>query len=103
MRRHLLSTLLKQHKTSITKKEYLDLGRKFDGYSFSDLTNLCKEASMSPIRELSANAVIKTKAENLRAISYDDVAGSARFIRPSTTRETLLALLEWDQKYGASG
>jgi SpoVK/Ycf46/Vps4 family AAA+-type ATPase len=102
-RANLIGNLLRQHKTKMAEKELAALGKQFDGYSFSDLTNVCKEASMMPVRELPTKAVATLKPEKLRPITAADVSASAKAIRPSTTKECLLELLEWDHKYGASG
>lgn len=49
--------------------------RATDGYSASDLTALCKEAAMGPVRELGA-AIAKVRLETIRPIKLHDFAAA---------------------------
>ena len=42
--------LLSKHHNKLSEKELTQLSRDLDGYSFSDITALAKDASLGPIR-----------------------------------------------------
>eukprot|EP01107_Rhizomastix_libera_P004982 TRINITY_DN18165_c0_g1_i1.p1 TRINITY_DN18165_c0_g1~~TRINITY_DN18165_c0_g1_i1.p1 ORF type:complete len:500 (-),score=144.75 TRINITY_DN18165_c0_g1_i1:38-1486(-) len=71
-----------------------------EGYSGSDLTMLCREAALVPLRQLGAN-VRNVAAEDVRLVSLDDFKEALKMIRPSVSQESLRQLEEWNNKYGA--
>ena len=56
-RHELLSNLLKQSKNSITCEELKEISRLTQGYSGSDLTQLAKDAAMTPLREMTSQQI----------------------------------------------
>ena len=59
-RQELLSNLLKQSKNSITNEQMKDISMKTDGYSGSDLTQLAKDAAMTPLREMTSQQITRS-------------------------------------------
>lgn len=51
----LLSILLKKNENTISEEELRTLTNRSDGYSCADIHNLCREAAMGPIRDVSIN------------------------------------------------
>ena len=45
---------------------------KMEGYSASEITDIIKEASMLPIRELSRKMIETVEKKNIRAVRYED-------------------------------
>ena len=56
-RNELLANLLKQSKNSITCEELKEISRLTQGYSGSDLTQLAKDAAMTPLREMTSQQI----------------------------------------------
>ena len=54
-RRSLLSILLQKNDNTITEEEISLLTERSQGYSCADIHNLCREAAMGPIRDISVN------------------------------------------------
>lgn len=51
----LLSILLKKNENTIQQEEMKRLTERTEGYSCADINNLCREAAMGPIRDISIN------------------------------------------------
>eukprot|EP01034_Spumella_vulgaris_P026162 gene26162-32697_t len=73
-----------------------------EGYSGSDLSAVCHEAALGPIRELGAAALRTIKAEEVRCINDQDFVNAVRNIRPSVSQDTLQAFVKWSQQFGVS-
>lgn len=46
--------LMKKNNNSLTPKDVIEIAQSTDGYSGADLKNLCADAAMTCLRELSA-------------------------------------------------
>lgn len=71
-----------------------------EGYSASDLTALCREAALGPVRELGP-AVASVKVDRIRPLQLRDFADALQVIRPSLSREQLKTFEEFTREYGA--
>ena len=54
-RRTLLAILLKKNENTVSEADMEVLTRRTEGYSCADINNLCREAAMGPIRDISVN------------------------------------------------
>jgi spastin len=73
--------------------------RATDGYSASDLTALCREAALGPVRELGP-AIATARADKIRPVRLADFSAALAVIRPSLNREQLRAFDEFTRDYG---
>ena len=71
------------------------------GYSGSDMSALCKEAAMRPIRELSTELLITVDASSLRPISVGDFEKAVMVSRPSVSHDSLKAFEDWNISFGS--
>ncbi|EFC40297.1 predicted protein [Naegleria gruberi] len=71
-----------------------------EGFSGSDLTALCKETSMVPLREISMDQLISIDARKIRPIVLKDFQSSLVHVRPSTSQDTIKKLEKWNESYG---
>ncbi len=71
------------------------------GYSASDLTELCRDAALGPVRELGSAVIACVRAGEIRPIARSDFESSLRNIRPSVSPQSLKALELWNQQYGS--
>lgn len=71
------------------------------GFSGADVTNLCKEAAMGPIRKL---IDIQSLAENtpLPPITVDDFEAALNYCKPSVCDEDLGIYEQWNAKFGCA-
>lgn len=72
------------------------------GYSGSDMTALCKDAAMQPLRNL-GEALLTTPIDKIRPISLDDFRASLVNIRPSVGKKGLEEFEEWAREFGERG
>ena len=101
-RRLQFSKLLARQKHTLTDDDFIELLALTDGYSGSDITSLAKDAAMGPLRELGDKLLLTTR-EQIRPISLLDFKNSLNYIKPSVSKEGLVAYEEWASKFGSSG
>jgi len=77
-----------------------DIITKTKGYSGSDLTQLCKDAAMGPIREKGADIMNMTHAQ-LPPIGQHHFNDSLRNVRASCSGESLRTYNDWDMEFGS--
>jgi len=73
-----------------------------EGYSASDLTAVCQEAAMGPIRELDASSLRTVKAEDVRGISEHDFLTSLSVVRPSVSHDNISRFVDWSEQFGVN-
>ncbi len=73
---------------------------KTSGYSQSDMKNLCGQAAMEPLRELSGSAILTVKRDAIRGVIRRDFEVALNFARPSVDSGTLTRLEEFARKFG---
>ena len=89
-------------KISLSDREWNQLADKTEGYSSSDLSNLCKEIALVPIRELDISQALRIGESDLREIVYDDAKKCLQLIKPSSSQGLLQKLEEWNADYGST-
>jgi len=76
-----------------------------EGYSGSDMAALCTEASMGPIRSLTASMDIDDishmSASAVRPIAMRDFEAAFQSIRPSVNQKDLAQYVAWNKQYGS--
>eukprot|EP00903_Cladosiphon_okamuranus_P015055 g13928.t1 len=95
-RKALLSGLLGQHKGDVKGAALTSLVEMTDGYSGSDLKELCKEAAMQPIRDL-GKRVRTVAAKDVRGINLGDFRAALPKVLPSVSKKTVERYEEWNR------
>ena len=90
-RETLLHTLLSKDKHSLSNDDFVNLSRDTEGYSGSDLKNLCNDASYGPMRTLSPEAMMSIKKDDVPPFSFEHFCRSLRTSSPSVGQEDLQA------------
>lgn len=70
-----------------------------DNYSYSDMTALCKDAAMAPLRNLTRQQLEVATAENIRPVNYEDMKDSVSVVRASSNLENTKKLLEFARNF----
>ena len=99
-RRELVSGLLDEVGGGSLAGGDLDvIARLTAGYSGSDLTQLCKEAAMEPLRELGTR-LATVPEDGIRAVARRDLEAAAAVVRPSVPQSSLADYDRWTQQFG---
>ncbi|XP_038206771.1 spastin isoform X3 [Zerene cesonia] len=88
---------------ALSDDELARLAALTDGYSGSDLTALCRDAALGPIRELDPEEVKCLDLSLVRSITYQDFIDALKRIRPSVSPHSLAAYEKWSVQYGELG
>ncbi|ESP03936.1 hypothetical protein LOTGIDRAFT_212112 [Lottia gigantea] len=102
-RRQIVVNLLKQQKHQLTDQDLDLICHKSDGYSGSDMANLCREAALGPIRSIPFDQIETITNDEVRAIILEDFLESLTQVRASVSIKDLDLYIEWNQLYGSFG
>ncbi|KAK9296563.1 hypothetical protein QLX08_009413 [Tetragonisca angustula] len=69
-------------------------------YSGADMSNLCKEDSMGPIRSIPINQLENIRNEDVRRVTVDGFKETLIHVHPSVSKFSLTTYVEWDGIYG---
>lgn len=100
-RARIVENLLRNQKHSLSPEDITLICQKTDGYSGSDMDNLCREAALGPIRSITD--ILQIDQEAVRPISLDDFEKALTQVRASVSSSDLLAYLDWNAKFGSMG
>ncbi|CAD5224456.1 unnamed protein product [Bursaphelenchus okinawaensis] len=97
----LIQLIFEKNKTQfkLSNSEVRDIARLTKGYSYSDMTALCKEAAMAPLRGLSRQQLQQINATHVRPVCYADLREATGVIRASSNDENTKKLLEFARKF----
>ena len=81
----------------INESEIKAIVKATEGYSGSDLQNLCEDAAKGPIRKVNIPTV---KAEDIRPIQKKDFDKSMLRIRASVNQLSIEKYEKWNEQFG---
>lgn len=71
------------------------------GYSGADMSNLCKEAALGPVRDISYDDIETVTLSQVRPINYQDFHAGLKQVRASVAGSDLNLYLEWNSRFGS--
>ena len=83
---------------NLKDNEIKDIAKRTQGYSNADLQELCREAAYEPVRELSAEEIMKIK--KFRDICYMDLKKATKKIRGTLSIKVVKELENWNNQFG---
>jgi len=88
--------------SELTDEDYIELGVRSEGYSGRDISNVCREVIMIPIRELDMSGLLEHSDEEVivRDINLTDFSKTLKKVKPMTTERDLMHYEEWAQEFG---
>ena len=88
----------------LSASELDTLVQRTDGYSCSDVRQLCAEADLGPIRALRLNKhTIHTVSErDIRPVSFEDFEAALATVKSTVASEQIARLLQWNVQFGSS-
>nr|XP_003222259.1 PREDICTED: fidgetin-like protein 1 [Anolis carolinensis] len=99
-RKQIVSRLMSMEHCSLMDEEVDLIVKKTEGFSGADMTQLCREASLGPIRSLQAVDITTIKPEQVRSIAFEDFDNALKTVRPSVSSKDLELYETWNQTFG---
>lgn len=99
-RTSIVQNLVTKFAHDMSDQDIADIAEMTDGYSGSDMFQLCREASLEPIREV--EDIMKVSSESTRPICKNDFVKAMKQIRKSVSQKDLDGYLKWNEMYGSA-
>ncbi|NXK94546.1 FIGL1 protein, partial [Formicarius rufipectus] len=100
-RKQIVTRLMSKEHCSLNEEEIELIVKKSDGFSGADMTQLCREASLGPIRSLQSMDIATIVPEQVRPIAFLDFESAFRTVRPSVSSKDLELYETWNQTFGS--
>lgn len=101
-RKQIIAKLIGAHHHNLSEADIKQVCDETEGYSGSDVTHLCKEAAMGPIRSISPEYMQTVSMDQVRPITLCDFSDALRQVRASV-RDDLRYYIDWNEKFGSFG
>ncbi|CAM4513511.1 unnamed protein product [Lepidochelys olivacea] len=99
-RKQIVTRLMSKEHCCLREEEVELIVKKSDGFSGADMTQLCREASLGPIRSLQSLDIATITPEQVRPISFLDFDNAFKTVRPSVSSKDLELYENWNQTFG---
>jgi vacuolar protein-sorting-associated protein 4 len=88
--------------SDLTDEDYIELAVRAEGYSGRDISNVCREVIMIPIRELDMGGLLENSEQEVivRDITLKDFTKTLKKVKPMTTGSELRKYQDWAAEYG---
>ena len=86
----------------LTEEDFIELGVRSEGYSGRDISNVCREVIMLPIRELDMGGLLENSDQEVivRDINLKDFTKTLKKVKPMTTNAALKRYEQWAKDFG---
>lgn len=87
---------------ALDDEDFIELAVRTEGYSGRDISNVCREVIMLPIRELDMSGLLddSDKEVKVRDVNINDFKKTLKRVKPMTTGATLKQYEDWKDEYG---
>ncbi|CAO3573754.1 unnamed protein product [Mortierella alpina] len=99
-RHGLILKLLEKQPHNMSAEQILDICERTAGYSGSDMTGLCREAALGPVRAIQGD-ILDVDLDALRPINHGDFVEALSQVRASVSDRDLDLYKAWDMEYGS--
>lgn len=88
--------------SALTDEDFIELAVRSEGYSGRDISNVCREVIMLPIRELDMGGLLENSSQEVkvRDINLKDFIKTVKKVKPMTTGKELQKYQDWAAEYG---
>ncbi|KAA0171528.1 hypothetical protein FNF28_00738 [Cafeteria roenbergensis] len=104
-RRHLIKRLLAKNRHVLTEDDIEAVTTATKGYSGADVTNLCKEAALGPVRQglkgLPLDAIDTVTEASMPPIDTTHFASAMRQVKTSVAQSELAEYKAWNSEFGS--
>ncbi|NWI64091.1 FIGL1 protein, partial [Todus mexicanus] len=99
-RKQIVTRLMSKEHCSLNEEEIELIVKKSNGFSGADMTQLCREASLGPIRSLQSLDITTIMPDQVRPIAFLDFESAFKTVRPSVSSKDLELYETWNQTFG---
>ncbi|XP_059215205.1 fidgetin-like protein 1 [Centropristis striata] len=99
-RRQIVANLMAQEKNQLREPELEGVVTATEGFSGADMTQLCREAALGPIRSITLSDIATITADQVRPILHSDFQEALKTVRPSVSSKDLELYEEWNKTFG---
>ncbi|XP_078544232.1 fidgetin-like protein 1 isoform X2 [Lissotriton helveticus] len=99
-RKQMVANLMSKENCCLTLDEVELVVKQAEGFSGADMTQLCREASLGPIRSLQVIDISTITADQVRPIAYVDFKNALQTVRPSVSQKDLELYENWNKMFG---
>lgn len=99
-RRQIVSNLMAREKNQLREPELEGVVSATEGFSGADMTQLCREAALGPIRSIQLSDIATITADQVRPILYRDFQEALKTVRPSVSARDLELYEDWNRTFG---
>jgi spastin len=75
------------------------IARQCENYSFSDLSALCREAAMFPLKGLTREQLQSATVSEIRPVNCDDLLAASKLVRASSNLQNVQKLKEYASQF----
>ena len=93
-----IKKVINRVETNLSDYDIKDIAKMTNGYSNSDLKELCKEAAFQPVRELTMEQILRIP--KFRPLVKRDLEKAVKKIRGTLNHKVIDELLEWNKQFG---
>ncbi|XP_026864972.2 fidgetin-like protein 1 [Electrophorus electricus] len=99
-RRQIVTNLMLKEKSQLGVEELENVVVGTEGFSGADMTQLCREAALGPIRSIQLSDIATITPEQVRPIRHYDFQEGLKTVRPSVSPKDLQLYEEWNRTFG---
>ncbi|XP_064790577.1 fidgetin-like protein 1 isoform X3 [Oncorhynchus masou masou] len=99
-RRQIVSNLMACEKSQLEEEELESVVTGTEGFSGADMTGLCREAALGPIRNIQLSDIATITPDQVRPILHCDFQEALRIVRPSVSAKDLELYEDWNNTFG---
>ncbi|XP_061109781.1 fidgetin-like protein 1 [Conger conger] len=99
-RRQIVARLTARERCELGAHELERVVERSEGFSGADMTQLCREAALGPIRSIHFADIATISPEQVRPILYADFQEALKTVRPSVSPKDLELYEEWNKTFG---
>ncbi|XP_078093053.1 fidgetin-like protein 1 [Mustelus asterias] len=99
-RRQIVVKLMSHESCSLSPEELEVIIKQSEGFSGADMTQLCREAALGPIRSIQIADISTITPDQVRSIAFIDFKNAFVNVRPSVSPKDLELYEDWNKTFG---
>lgn len=99
-RQQIVTNLMSLEKSHLAAGELENVVSCTEGFSGADMTQLCREAALGPIRSIQLTDIATITPEQVRPIHFCDFQEALKTVRPSVSTKDLELYEGWNKTFG---